>query len=577
MRQHVFHRTADGRVAHLVWDPSTGRVGADRWDDAVRAPLAAGDPATIVTGGREHLVYCDIGGGLAHVFLDVASGDLHLAPPGPLLSQAAVGVPALLVTPDQLHTFVRGVGGGLQHTVTSLVVDGDVGADEWTRAAGAPALAGDPSVIATPGQQHAFYRTAGGAVQHILWSAAGGFGTDDWSARAGAPRAAGNPRALALDGEQHVFCRSTGGAIVHLHWDPSLRAPVFEDWTAASGAPLAVGEPIPMVAAGQLHVFYRSADGHLRHLLRTPGDARVHTDDWTARAGAPPAVADPTPLVVGGQQHLFYQTDHARIAHVLWQPDAAGGGFGVDDWTTRAGGPLAAGRPATMLSTTATDPTALRVLAVGDSITKGLDFTDPSHQGTASGGYRAALFRLARRAGRRLVFVGSQFDGPLETDGASFPRAHEGHSGATIHDLTLCVGKLTGTRPHVVLLMVGTNDVLQDLDLASGQDRRVANFLEQLRTVVGGALIVVAQIPPTKPPTSTVFEPKDRPAARYHAYNDAVRAAVVARSAVDGRIVLVDMYTAFGPELLSLDGVHPNQDGYAHMADVWFAAMGRVH
>jgi hypothetical protein len=292
-QQHVFCRAADDRLTQLWWSSDTGRVESEDWTALVSAPAMAGEPAAIATVGRLSVFYRDARGGIAHVFRDLASGDVHLATASASqLRQPAAGNPVLLETQSQLHVFYRGVDGSLQHLVKSLpgpdaepkdsphtftlaILGEDSGtdSDSWT-APGAPLLAGDPALMATDGQQHAFYRDAHGSIEHVVWSASAGFGRDNWTRRAGAPPAAGDPVAVTLGQEQHVFYRGADGAILHLEWAASLVSPAVDNWTELSGAPPAAGEPAAMSASGQLHVFYRSGTGSVIHLVRNPGEVR---------------------------------------------------------------------------------------------------------------------------------------------------------------------------------------------------------------------------------------------------------------------------------------------------------------
>jgi lysophospholipase L1-like esterase len=598
LREHVFHRSADDHVQHLHWDSATGLVACEDWSASAAAPAAASSLAALATLGRLSVFYRDARGGLVHLFLDTATGDVHLAASDPpTLPQAAAGNPVLLETPGQLHAFYRGVDGSLQHIVKNLSgsdAEPDAGAnvdtpashrgtlalvgpftgtgvDDWTRAAKAPPLAGDPAVTAAAGQQHAFYRTANGTIQHIVWSASGGFGTDDWTTRSGAPRAAGDPVVLFSDGEQHVFHRGANGAILHLHWNPSLSVPASEDWTALSGAPLAAGEPAALYASGQLHVFYRSATGHVLHLVRNPGDARPGIDDWTGLAAAPLTTSDPAPLETPGQQHVFYRAEDGAIDHILWQDPATAphGVFAKDNWTQRARAPLAIDRPAVLLSNEVVQsPPPTRILTLGDSITQG--FNPSEGLDTPHGGYRAPLFELARGAGRSLAFVGSLFDGPLAVDGVRFPRAHEGHAGWNSHGITSIAADVARrTRPQIVLLMVGTNDVRDLANNLADTTSRLSTLIGNLRSSIGDALVVIAKIPPMADGNQAGL------AERVDSYNRSVAALFERRRVKDKRLALVDMHTGFNLAWLS-DGVHPNSSGYAHMAAVWFDAI-RTH
>jgi lysophospholipase L1-like esterase len=111
--------------------------------------------------------------------------------------------------------------------------------------------------------------------------------------------------------------------------------------------------------------------------------------------------------------------------------------------------------------------------------------------------------------------------------------------------------------------MVGTNDVLTE-----AQPGDVANALSHLRALVGelrrtipDALIVVAKIPPI--PNHLLGQVN---------YNVGVQALFEHRRVRDPRLRLVDMTAGFTVEMLS-DGVHPTDEGYAHIASKWFAAI----
>jgi lysophospholipase L1-like esterase len=82
---------------------------------------------------------------------------------------------------------------------------------------------------------------------------------------------------------------------------------------------------------------------------------------------------------------------------------------------------------------------------------------------------------------------------------------------------------------------------------------------------VPNALLVVAQITPLQ---NSTWE------TRVVTYNAAIPAVVAARSSAGKHVLLVDMHTGFQVStMLSSDGVHPNQTGYNHMGDVWYAAI----
>jgi lysophospholipase L1-like esterase len=57
------------------------------------------------------------------------------------------------------------------------------------------------------------------------------------------------------------------------------------------------------------------------------------------------------------------------------------------------------------------------------------------------------------------------------------------------------------------------------------------------------------------------------------AYNAALPAVIKQRADTGKHVQLVDMFNGFPTSELA-DGVHPNQQGSARMAGVWYAAIG---
>ncbi|XXX79942.1 SGNH/GDSL hydrolase family protein [Sorangium sp. So ce134] len=196
-----------------------------------------------------------------------------------------------------------------------------------------------------------------------------------------------------------------------------------------------------------------------------------------------------------------------------------------------------------------------KILPLGDSITDGVGVP-------GGGGYRIELFKKARAAGKDITFVGSLINGPMTVDGAPFPRAHEGHSGWRINQIAgLVPTPAFADGPHIVLLMAGTNDVIQNDNLSTAP-QRLGALLDKIFAAAPDTLVVVAKIIPV-----SFADPKAV------AYNDALEGIVEARASAGKHVVLVDMHSGFPVSDLP-DGVHPNQPGFARMADVWYAAIG---
>lgn len=212
-------------------------------------------------------------------------------------------------------------------------------------------------------------------------------------------------------------------------------------------------------------------------------------------------------------------------------------------------------------------PTDCKIMPFGDSITDGYL--------AQRGGYRIPLFQRAHQEGKHLTFVGSASNGPTMVDGVAFPQHHEGHSAYTINDEPLPAPAHKGISPFVktsipayhpdiVLLMIGTNDVDNSIDLPN-VPTRLGALMDSVIALDAHTLIVVAQITPTM---------QDPLNARIQAYNAAIPALVKARAEAGKHVALVDMYGAFTSDkayktTLLYDRLHPNIAGFQKMADTW--------
>jgi lysophospholipase L1-like esterase len=192
----------------------------------------------------------------------------------------------------------------------------------------------------------------------------------------------------------------------------------------------------------------------------------------------------------------------------------------------------------------------VRVMALGDSITDGVN---------VPGGYRITLWQKFVSGGYRVDFVGSQSNGPASLG----DHDHEGHSGWTIDQISNnVVGWLQATKPQVVLLHIGTNDMNQSG--ASGAPSRLSSLIDKITTTVPDAEVFVATIIPLSWNDSAV-----------RTFNAAIPGIVQAKVAAGRHVHLVEMYGALTVSDLA-DGVHPNAGGYAKMATVWYQALQSV-
>jgi lysophospholipase L1-like esterase len=210
-------------------------------------------------------------------------------------------------------------------------------------------------------------------------------------------------------------------------------------------------------------------------------------------------------------------------------------------------------------------------MPLGDSITAGTGSTD-------GGGYRVELFRLAVANGQSITFVGRSASGPTMVGGKAFPRSHEGHSGYLIDTgpqrpglMPIIDAIFAAATPHIVLLMIGTNDIPWMLDLPN-EPKRLGLLIDKITALAPKALVVVAQIGPSS---------MDDRTALIKAYNDGIPAVVQARASAGQHVIMVDMFTPFVSNpayktALLFDEVHPNNAGHVILGQTWYSALRSV-
>jgi len=213
-----------------------------------------------------------------------------------------------------------------------------------------------------------------------------------------------------------------------------------------------------------------------------------------------------------------------------------------------------------------TDASPCKIMPFGDSITDGFG-TD--------GSYRIELFRLAHQAGKNITFVGSQSNGPSMVDGVPFPPQHEGHSGFTIYPTPSRSGispfvdtSIPQFAPHIITLMIGTNDAIDDYQMANAPTR-LGMLIDAIFSKLPSVLLVVAEPIPSQ---------DDALNGRLQTYGAAIPAIVKARADAGKHILVVDMYaplaavTDYKTSLLK-DTWHPNVAGDVILGQKWYSVL----
>lgn len=200
----------------------------------------------------------------------------------------------------------------------------------------------------------------------------------------------------------------------------------------------------------------------------------------------------------------------------------------------------------------------VRIMPLGDSITG------------SPGCWRALLWNRLQTTGfTNIDFVGTL---PPQGCGVAHDGDNEGHGGAlatAVADQNQLPGWLSATRPDVVIMHFGTNDVWS----ARSTETVLAAYsklVDQMRASNPSMRVVVAQLIPLNPPTCADC------GQRVVALNAAIPGWASAKSTAQSPITVVDQWTGFSTGTDTGDGVHPNDAGSQKIANRWYPALTAV-
>ncbi|HEX6163325.1 MAG TPA: GDSL-type esterase/lipase family protein, partial [Vicinamibacterales bacterium] len=124
---------------------------------------------------------------------------------------------------------------------------------------------------------------------------------------------------------------------------------------------------------------------------------------------------------------------------------------------------------------------------------------------------------------------------------------------------------LNAVQPEVVLLWHGHNDIPGGLDGAASRAAREMRIMVQAARGRGMRVFIGTIAPPRPNGNRTIGQ----------IYVDDMNNRIRALAATEGAVV-VDIYNALLPEVtryIGVDGLHPNEAGYAKIADTFFQAI----
>jgi lysophospholipase L1-like esterase len=194
----------------------------------------------------------------------------------------------------------------------------------------------------------------------------------------------------------------------------------------------------------------------------------------------------------------------------------------------------------------------LDIMPLGDSITYGVIHG----ANTESGGYRTELWKTLGTDGLNINFVGSLTSGPSTLG----DKNHEGHRGYRIDQIAASINTwLDAHKPEAVLLMIGTNDILQDYAVGTAP-ARLSALVDQITTRMPNSQVLVATIPPSSKSSSDTQQ--------VIAFNAALPGIVDSKVAQGKKVSLVNIFDVLRPWNLA-DSIHPTAEGYRKIANTW--------
>ncbi len=199
----------------------------------------------------------------------------------------------------------------------------------------------------------------------------------------------------------------------------------------------------------------------------------------------------------------------------------------------------------------------IRIMPLGDSITQGAADADS---------YRRPLWNLLKKTNAGIDFVGSMKMNhpdarPAHSD---FDMDHEGHWGWRADEVLVKIdGWAEQTAPDIVLLHLGTNDILQMQD---NKDTVVElrQIILVLRKHNPRVEILLAQLIPLAGTTANVQVQK---------LNDLLPDMAQSITTDDSPVHIVNQYEGFDAFKDTNDGIHPNESGIVKMAQRWHEAL----
>ncbi len=202
---------------------------------------------------------------------------------------------------------------------------------------------------------------------------------------------------------------------------------------------------------------------------------------------------------------------------------------------------------------------ATKIMPLGDSITG------------SPGCWRAYLWQKLQQNGYRDIdFVGTLNGNGCSVSHDSNNEGHGGYLATNIASQNQLVGWLSATRPDVVLMHLGTNDVWSSRPTASILNA-FTTLVQQMRNSNPNMKIIVAKIIPMDSSRSCASC-----ANGVVALNNSLQNWANGLTTSNSPITIVDQWTGFNSTADTFDGVHPTDAGHQKIANNWYPAVASV-
>lgn len=215
----------------------------------------------------------------------------------------------------------------------------------------------------------------------------------------------------------------------------------------------------------------------------------------------------------------------------------------------------------------------INIMPIGDSITWGA--VGPNLP-PALGGYRSPLYEAIKACGQQVMFLGADNGNPSPLLTLNKEDYHCGYRGFRIDELSQCLDgpnpypgnigywfTILNMQPDIILLMAGTNDILQGKGVMVATNNMDA-MIAKIHRMRPHTTIILSQIPP-------IFGSVAQQAEQF---NTNLIGLVDKYKKLGVDITLVYMYVSllpFGKQFS--DAVHPDAVTYRAMVLTWLPSV----